>query len=152
MSRPFLIDAHSHINFSAYKDDAAEVIARAEREGTWMLAVGSQIDTSRRAVEYAERFTNVWAVIGLHPIHLVDTHVDLAEVGEEGRLRIAKRPLLAFLYFGGRSAPKHVGLTADHPSKLGKQLGPSFSVSYVGSVFVQLLAHALEEFAPSHLS
>ena len=75
-----------------------------------------------------------------------------AEVGEEGRLRIAKRPLLAFLCFGGRSAPKHVGLTADHPSKLGKQLGPSFSVSYVGSVFVQLLAHALEEFAPSHLS
>jgi len=91
MSRPFLIDAHSHINFSAYKDDAAEVIERAESEDIWMLAVGSQIDTSRRAVEYAERFAHVWAVVGLHPIHLVDDHVDLAEVGEEEKEGIAFR-------------------------------------------------------------
>ncbi|MDP3770690.1 MAG: TatD family hydrolase, partial [bacterium] len=88
---PLLVDAHSHINFSAYKDDAAEVIARSEREGIWMLAVGSQIDTSRRAVEYAERFEHIWAVVGLHPIHLVDTHVDLAEVGEEGKEGVAFR-------------------------------------------------------------
>lgn len=88
---PLLIDAHSHINFSAYKDDAAEVIARAESEGIWMLAVGSQIDTSRRAVEYAERYPHIWAVVGLHPIHLIDSHVDLAEVGEEGKEGIAFR-------------------------------------------------------------
>ncbi|MBI4449450.1 TatD family hydrolase [Candidatus Uhrbacteria bacterium] len=91
MGHPVLIDAHSHINFSAYKDDAAEVITRAESEGVWMLAVGSQVDTSRRAVEYAERFAHIWAVVGLHPIHLVDTHVDLAEVGEEGKEGIAFR-------------------------------------------------------------
>ena len=91
MSRPFLIDAHSHINFSAYRDDAVEVIARAEAEGIWMLAVGSQLDTSRRAVEYAERYEHVWAVVGLHPIHLVDTHVDLEEVGEEGKEGVAFR-------------------------------------------------------------
>lgn len=88
---PLLIDAHSHINFSAYKDDAPEVIARAEGEDIWMLAVGSQIDTSRRAVEYAERYDHIWAVVGLHPIHLIDSHVDLAEVGEEGKEGIAFR-------------------------------------------------------------
>jgi len=91
VSEPFLIDAHSHISFNAYKDDAAEVIARAESEGIWMLAVGSQIDTSRRAVEYAERFEHIWAVVGLHPIHLVDSHVDLEEVGEEGKEGVAFR-------------------------------------------------------------
>lgn len=91
MSRPLLIDAHSHICFSAYTDDAPEVIARAEAEGIWQLAVGSQIDTSRRAVEYAERYEHIWAVVGLHPIHLADTHVDLEEVGEEGKEGIAFR-------------------------------------------------------------
>lgn len=84
MDRPFLIDAHSHINFSAYKDDAAQVIGRAEERGVWMLAVGSQIDTSRRAVEYAEQYPHIWAVVGLHPIHLVDSHVDEQEVGGKG--------------------------------------------------------------------
>lgn len=84
MDRLFLIDAHSHICFSAYKDDAADVIARAEERNIWMLAVGSQIDTSRRAVEYAEQYPHIWAVVGLHPIHLSDSHVDEQEVGGEG--------------------------------------------------------------------
>lgn len=88
---PFLIDAHSHINFSAYKEDAAEVIARAEAENIWMLAVGSQSDTSRRAVEYAERYPHVWAVVGLHPTHLFADEVDWNEVGEEGKEGVAFR-------------------------------------------------------------
>ncbi|MBI4433663.1 TatD family hydrolase [Candidatus Uhrbacteria bacterium] len=78
--RPFLIDAHAHINFSAYKDDASEVIARAESERIWMIAVGSQIDTSRRAIAYAERYPHIWAAVGLHPMHLIDTVVDEQEV------------------------------------------------------------------------
>ncbi|MBI2483504.1 TatD family hydrolase [Candidatus Uhrbacteria bacterium] len=78
--RPYLIDAHAHINFQAYKDDAPEVIARAESERIWMIAVGSQIDTSRRAIAYAERYPHIWAAVGLHPIHLVDALVDEQEV------------------------------------------------------------------------
>lgn len=91
MDRPFLIDAHSHICFSAYRDDAAEVIARAEAEHIWMLAVGSQADTSKRAVEYAERYPHIWAVVGLHPTHLFADEVDWHEVGEEGKEGVAFR-------------------------------------------------------------
>ncbi|MBI4142943.1 TatD family hydrolase [Candidatus Uhrbacteria bacterium] len=91
MSSPLLIDAHSHICFNAYKDDAVEVIARAESEGIWQIAVGSQIDTSQRAVAYAERYEHIWAAVGLHPIHLADAHVDLEEVGEEGKEGVAFR-------------------------------------------------------------
>jgi TatD DNase family protein len=82
-------DAHAHINFQAYKDDAPEVIRRAYDAGVAMLVVGSQIDTSRRAVSYAETYPSLWAVVGLHPIHLVDTYVDLQEVGEEGTEGVA---------------------------------------------------------------
>lgn len=89
MTQPFLIDAHSHINFSAFAHDAAEVVARAEAENIWMLAVGSQIDTSRRAVAYAATYEHVWAVVGLHPIHLIDDHVDWQEVGETRKEGVA---------------------------------------------------------------
>ncbi len=74
------IDAHSHINFNAYKDDAAEVISRALSDGTGMLAVGSQSTTSARAVDQAEANEGVWAVVGLHPTHLFSQHVDEDEV------------------------------------------------------------------------
>lgn len=83
-----LIDVHCHINFSAYKDDADEVIRRSLEQGIGMFAVGSQSTTSRRAVEYADRYDGVWAIIGLHPIHLFEQDVDeVEEGGEDARFR-----------------------------------------------------------------
>ncbi|MBU4453232.1 TatD family hydrolase [Patescibacteria group bacterium] len=65
-----LIDTHCHVNFAAYKDDMDAVIRRSLDEGIGMIAVGTQSDTSRRAVEVAEKYDGVWASIGLHPSHL----------------------------------------------------------------------------------
>jgi TatD DNase family protein len=45
-----------------------------------LFAVGSQIDTSKRAVEYAEKYDEIWAIIGLHPMHLVSRRIDEQEV------------------------------------------------------------------------
>lgn len=74
-----LIDCHSHVNFNAYKDDANEVVRRSLDAGIGMLAVGSQFSTSERAVATAEKYDDVWAVIGLHPIHLFAQEVDEEE-------------------------------------------------------------------------
>ncbi len=76
------IDVHSHVNFNAFKDDAPEVLKRALEAGVWVNNVGSQITTSRRAVEIAEKFdAGVFATVGLHPVHLSTTYVDIAEAG-----------------------------------------------------------------------
>lgn len=75
-----LIDYHAHVNFNAYKDDADEVIKRALDKGVFMILVGTQIDTSQRAVEMAARYEKgVWASVGLHPIHTEDMEVDEEE-------------------------------------------------------------------------
>ncbi|MEK7607032.1 MAG: TatD family hydrolase [Patescibacteria group bacterium] len=75
-----LIDVHSHVNFNAYKDDADETLKRALDNGIWVNSVGSQITTSRRAVEMAEKYdTGVFATVGLHPMHLSTTRVDINE-------------------------------------------------------------------------
>ncbi|MBI2626445.1 MAG: TatD family hydrolase [Candidatus Nealsonbacteria bacterium] len=66
-----LIDTHAHVNFNAYKNDSEEVIRRALAENVWMINIGSQYSTSKRAVEMAEKYEKgVYAAIGLHPIHL----------------------------------------------------------------------------------
>jgi TatD DNase family protein len=68
-----LIDTHAHVNFVAYKDDGEEVTKRALKENIWMINVGSEKDTSRRAVEYAQKYPEgVFASVGLHPIHLAE--------------------------------------------------------------------------------
>ena len=65
-----LIDTHTHINLRAFKDDAAEAIKRAHHAGVAVVNVGTQIDTSRQAVELLQQFPqDVYAVIGLHPTH-----------------------------------------------------------------------------------
>lgn len=80
-----LIDTHAHVNFNGFKDDADEVIERAFSNGIQMFSVGSQIDTSRRAIHYAEKYDGIWAIVGLHPVHLVEHHVDRQEVNFKSR-------------------------------------------------------------------
>src|ERR1035438_9215267 len=75
-----LIDTHAHVNFRAFKDDAKEALQRALDSGTWVINVGSQIDTSRQAVELANQFKEgIYAVVGLHPEHTHSQFVDEEE-------------------------------------------------------------------------
>lgn len=80
-----LIDSHCHLQFNSYKDDADEVIRRSFDAGIKMIAVGSQKDTSERAVAYAEKYQGIWAVVGLHPIHLTQQEVDEEEASFKSR-------------------------------------------------------------------
>lgn len=75
-----LIDTHAHLNFEAYNNDWKEVAKRALDKDIWMINVGSNLETSKRAVEIAEHFKEgVYAAVGLHPIHVLDENFDIAE-------------------------------------------------------------------------
>ncbi|HEY4514231.1 MAG TPA: TatD family hydrolase [Candidatus Paceibacterota bacterium] len=78
-------DAHTHVNFAAFKDDHQEAIKRAQDNGVVMNIVGTQLDTSLSAVALAEKNGNVYATIGLHPIHTAKSFHDVKELGEGGR-------------------------------------------------------------------
>lgn len=72
-----LIDTHAHVNFNVYKDDIDEVIRRSLKENVWMINVGSQYDTSKRAMETTEKYEKgVYAAVALHPIHVDDFDFD----------------------------------------------------------------------------
>ncbi|MEK7077412.1 MAG: TatD family hydrolase, partial [Patescibacteria group bacterium] len=76
------IDCHTHVNFAAFKDDWKKTISRAHQAGVFLVNVGTQKDTSRRAVEIAnECEEGVYATVGVHPIHTDKSHHDEDELG-----------------------------------------------------------------------
>ncbi len=74
-----LIDTHCHTNFQAFQEDWEEAMDRALESGVSHIVVGTQQDTSRRAVEVARMREGVYAAVGLHPIHLSSKEVDEEE-------------------------------------------------------------------------
>ncbi|OGI59824.1 hypothetical protein A2814_02385 [Candidatus Nomurabacteria bacterium RIFCSPHIGHO2_01_FULL_38_19] len=83
---PKYIDIHSHVQFKAFDADRAEVMARAIENDTIVINIGTQIDTSRKAVELANEYKEgVYAIIGLHPIHTGASYHDTKELGKGGK-------------------------------------------------------------------
>ncbi|MFZ2150082.1 MAG: TatD family hydrolase [Minisyncoccia bacterium] len=82
---PKYIDIHSHVNFSAFDADRDEVMKRALENDTLVINVGTQIDTSRKAVDMAHQYEGAFAIIGLHPIHTGASYHDVKELGEGGK-------------------------------------------------------------------
>ncbi len=57
------IDSHCHLG-----ENAAEVVSSAQRAGVLgMITVGTDLATSRAAIEVAQKFEGVWATAGVHP-------------------------------------------------------------------------------------
>lgn len=79
---PKLIDSHTHVQFATFKNDVDDVIKRALDAGVWIVNVGSQKDTSKAAVDIAEKYhEGVYAVVGMHPAHANESHYDSEELG-----------------------------------------------------------------------
>jgi TatD DNase family protein len=79
-----IIDTHSHLNFKAYDKDREEVIKRTLEEGVVCIDVGTKYETSKNAVELAEKYDNIYAAIGMHPIHIKTDLMKLRMDEEEG--------------------------------------------------------------------
>ena len=73
-----LIDTHAHINFKDFKEDGDKIIQNSLAEEIWMINVGSDYKTSKRALEYANKYEKgVYATVGLHPIHITEMNMEM---------------------------------------------------------------------------
>jgi TatD DNase family protein len=73
-----LIDTHAHLDYPDFAPDFDEVLKRADEAGvTRIITIGTSIESSRRAVELAERHSNVFAVIGVHPTSADESDEDV---------------------------------------------------------------------------
>jgi len=63
-----LVDSHCHINFPELVADLAGVIARMQAAGvTHALCVSVSLETFPEVLGIAERFSNIYASVGVHP-------------------------------------------------------------------------------------
>jgi TatD DNase family protein len=62
-----IFDTHCHLQFPQYDNDREEMIARAIAKKINMICVGTDLETSKRAIELAHKHQRVWATVGLHP-------------------------------------------------------------------------------------
>jgi len=78
------VDTHAHLNFNIYKNDSDEVIRRSLENDIWTINVGTKYETSKKAVELAQKYEKgVYATVGLHPIHLETGLVKIKDDTEE---------------------------------------------------------------------
>lgn len=63
-----LIDTHCHLNDEQLENDTKGIIERAKEHNVKKLVcVGASLSSSEKAVEIANEYDNVFAVIGVHP-------------------------------------------------------------------------------------
>lgn len=75
-----LIDTHAHLNLPAFDDDWKETAKRALDAGIWIINVGDNLETSKKAVAIAEEFPEgVYAAVGLHPSEVFEERFDIDE-------------------------------------------------------------------------
>ena len=93
-----LVDTHCHLNFSQFEQDLADVIERAIDSGIEKILVpGSDLPSSIRAVELADKYEHIYAAVGFHPHYASDwtdesgdklielaTHNKVVAIGEIG--------------------------------------------------------------------
>lgn len=72
-----MIDVHCHLNFKSFKEDYDEVIKKAFQDGVEIIInTGTSIESSIWAVELAEKYENLYAIVGIHPHHADKVEAD----------------------------------------------------------------------------
>jgi len=73
-----LIDTHAHLDFPDFANDLEDVLRRAEQADVkQIITIGTSIESSRRAIELAEKYSSVYAAIGVHPSHAEEAEDDV---------------------------------------------------------------------------
>jgi TatD DNase family protein len=63
-----IVDTHAHLDMAAFNEDRADVITLARECGVaTIVSVGTDLQSSREAIELAESHAEVLAAVGFHP-------------------------------------------------------------------------------------
>jgi len=72
-----LIDSHAHITFKEYENDLGDVIKRSFDCNIKIINASNNYETSVMAVELANKYDGIWALVGCHPDDLVREKLDI---------------------------------------------------------------------------
>ena len=125
-------DTHAHLDYPEYAADLPQVLERAEAAGiTRVISIGTDLESSRRAIKLSEQLPAVFAAIGWHPTNVIEAPEDLRPALRE----LAGHPRVV--------AIGETGLDYHHlPAAEGR--GPGSIQAKAGGIFRQQMEVAAE--------
>jgi TatD DNase family protein len=73
-----LIETHAHLDYPDFANDFDDVLRRATDAGvTRIITIGTSVESSKRAVDLADKYPNIFAVIGVHPTYALQAAEDV---------------------------------------------------------------------------
>jgi len=86
---PEFYDTHAHLDYPDFTNDFPDVIARAQAaEITKLISIGTDLESSRCAIQLAEQHAPIFAVVGWHPNDALSAPDDIRPALRE----LAKHP------------------------------------------------------------
>ena len=68
LAMPEFYDTHAHLDFPDFREEVDAVVQRASDAGiSRIVTIGTELESSRRAIDLAKRFDGVFAAVGWHP-------------------------------------------------------------------------------------
>ena len=68
------VDTHVHLHFPEFDSDRDSIIDRARHSGIrYFINIGTDLESSRKSIELAERYDFVYATVGIHPHDVKDS-------------------------------------------------------------------------------
>jgi TatD DNase family protein len=87
-------DTHAHLDYPEFAADFPQILERAQAAGiTRIISIGTDLESSRRAIQLAERHECIYAVAGWHPSNATDAPADIRPALRE----FAKHPKVVAL-------------------------------------------------------
>ena len=82
-----LIDTHAHLDMRDFDADRSETITRALDAGVGnIITVGTDLESSKKAIEISEHYSGVYAAVGIHPQESTAiSQGDMSLIGELAR-------------------------------------------------------------------
>ena len=72
-----LFDTHAHYDDKRFDEDRDEILSSMPKNGVGLiLNPGCDIETSKKAIEYAEKYSHVYAAVGIHPEYIEEIELD----------------------------------------------------------------------------
>jgi TatD DNase family protein len=150
-----LIETHAHLDYPDFANDFDDVLHRATEAGvTRIITIGTSVESSRRAIDLAEKYPNVFAVIGVHPTYALQVGEDvitpLRELAKNPRVVAIGEIGLDYHYLPSVEAAKqkHIQVFNALQSETGEQIEASIEdgayKSKQAELFEQLLDLAVE--------
>src|SRR6202158_885043 len=73
-----IIKTPAPLDYPDFANDFDDVLRRATEAGvTRIITIGTSVESSRRAVDLAEKYPNIFAVIGVHPTYVEESGEDV---------------------------------------------------------------------------